>query len=233
MAVQKIACIGAGYVGAPTSAVLAYKCPHLSVTVLDICEERIARFNSSMNLPIYEPGLAEVLNMCRRRGNLSFSTDLAKHIEDADVIFVCVNTPTKVRGIGAGSACDLMNWENAGRAIAKFAKKGHKIIVEKSTVPLRAAEALAGVITANIRPGVTFDVLSNPEFLAEGSAITDLISPDRVLIGGQSKRSQEVLAAIYSQWVSEERILLMDVWSSELSKLGKTTHQLLYLYNSC
>jgi UDPglucose 6-dehydrogenase len=221
---NKICCIGAGYVGGPTMATIALKCPHIQVTIVDLNEKRIADWNSD-NLPIYEPGLNEVVKQCRGK-NLFFSTDVKKGIEDADIIFASVNTPTKTKGVGAGRAADLRFIELVGRTIAEHANRS-KIIIEKSTVPVRTAAALGRVLAANEGSsgsiGKRFWILSNPEFLAEGTAMKDLDSPDRVLIGGgqspEGKDSIEVLVNVYANWVPRERILTTNLWSSELSKL--------------
>eukprot|EP00922_Rhytidocystis_sp_ex-Travisia-forbesii_P018149 GHVS01027016.1.p1 GENE.GHVS01027016.1~~GHVS01027016.1.p1 ORF type:complete len:536 (+),score=77.27 GHVS01027016.1:352-1959(+) len=218
---DKVACIGAGYVGGPTMAMIAAMCPDLQVYVLDISESRIAAWNSA-NLPIYEPGLDEIVQRCRGR-NLHFTTNVAQGIRDCDIIFVSVNTPTKKIGLGAGAAADLYAWEMAGRAIADSAES-HKIIVEKSTVPVRTAEALAQVLEANEKNNVKFSILSNPEFMAEGSAMSDLATPERVLIGGAEHTpigdfSIGVLVDIYARWVARENIITTNLWSSELSKL--------------
>jgi UDPglucose 6-dehydrogenase len=216
---MNICCIGAGYVGGPTMAVIAAKCPHVNVTVVDVNEGRIAAWNSD-NLPIYEPGLDEVVRAARGR-NLTFSADVDGGIRAADIIFVSVNTPTKTYGVGAGSAADLRYWELSARRIADVAN-GDKIVVEKSTLPVRTAESLRRVLNSNAS-GHRFEVLSNPEFLAEGTAIADLERPDRVLIGGDDsesgRRAIEALVGIYANWVPRERILTTNVWSSELSKL--------------
>jgi UDPglucose 6-dehydrogenase len=222
MKVTNICCIGAGYVGGPTMAVLAQKCPHIKVTVVDLNKQRIADWNDKdlNKLPIYEPGLADVVVEARNR-NLFFSTDVDKAIEEAQMIFISVNTPTKTFGIGKGMAADLKYIELCARQIAKVSKDD-KIIVEKSTLPVRTAEALKTIldVTGN---GVKFQVLSNPEFLAEGTAVTDLHAPDRVLIGGgEDAEGQEAIAAlveVYNNWVPIENILTTRVWSSELSKL--------------
>ncbi|KIZ01490.1 UDPglucose 6-dehydrogenase [Monoraphidium neglectum] len=221
MTTYKIACIGAGYVGGPTMSMIAYKCPDIEVVVLDINEERIKAWNSD-KLPIYEPGLEEVVNAVRGK-NLFFSTDTTKHLGEADMIFVSVNTPTKTSGIGAGRAADLTYWEGAARMIASVSKSS-KIVVEKSTVPVKTAEAISKVLQRNCSdPGVNFEILSNPEFLAEGTAMDDLRMPDRVLIGGQETPSGqaalEKLKWVYAHWIPEERILLANLWSAELAKL--------------
>jgi len=221
---NKICCIGAGYVGGPTMATIAKKCPHLQVTIVDLNEKRIAEWNSD-TLPIYEPGLSEIVKECRGR-NLFFSTDVQGGIKDADIIFASVNTPTKTKGVGAGRAADLRFIELVGRTIAEHSQSS-KIIIEKSTVPVRTAAALARVLSANERHsgsiGKRFWILSNPEFLAEGTAMKDLDAPDRVLIGGaQNPEGQcaiEVLVSVYANWVPREKILTTNLWSSELSKL--------------
>ncbi|KAI8819171.1 UDP-glucose/GDP-mannose dehydrogenase family, NAD binding domain-containing protein [Fimicolochytrium jonesii] len=219
--VTKICCIGAGYVGGPTCSVIAFKCPHIQVTIVDLNAERIAAWNSD-TLPIYEPGLDEIVRACRGR-NLFFSSDVDKGILEADLIFVSVNTPTKKSGIGAGLAADLAYVESATRRIARIATSS-KIVVEKSTVPCRTAESMRAILEANSRENIHFDILSNPEFLAEGTAIPDLLKPDRVLIGSlqseEGKRAQQALAAVYANWVPRANIITMGLWSSELSKLA-------------
>ena len=220
MAVTTVACIGAGYVGGPTMAVLAFKCPHIRCIVLDVNPAQIDRWNSD-NLPVYEPGLHSIVSQCRNR-NLFFSADLPTHLSQAQVIFIAVNTPPKVSGLGAGSACDLSYFESAARAISssmQSAYPGVKIIVEKSTVPVRTAQFLREVIQANVPADRPFEILSNPEFLAEGSAVEDLLSPDRILIGGENGDAIEVLASLYTHWVPRPRILTTNLYSSELSKL--------------
>ncbi|KAJ7971049.1 UDP-glucose 6-dehydrogenase family protein [Quillaja saponaria] len=198
----KICCIGAGYVGGPTMAVIALKCPNVEVAVVDISVSRIAAWNSEQ-LPIYEPGLDDVVKQCRGK-NLFFSTDVEKHVCEADIVFVSVNTPTKTQGLGAGKAADLTYWESAARMIADVSKSD-KIVVEKSTVPVKTAEAIEKILTHNSK-GIKFQILSNPEFLAEGTAIEDLFKPDRVLIGGrettEGQKAVQSLKAVYAQWVS-------------------------------
>jgi UDPglucose 6-dehydrogenase len=220
--ITKICCIGAGYVGGPTMSVIAKKCPGIQVTVVDLNEARIAAWNdeNTENIPVYEPGLAEVVAEARGR-NLFFSTDVDKAIDEADMIFISVNTPTKTYGSGKGMGADLKYIELCARQIARVAKTD-KIVVEKSTLPVRTAEALKDILL-NTGNGVKFQVLSNPEFLAEGTAIEDLLAPDRVLIGGdQTEEGLEAINAlvdIYANWIPRERILTTNVWSSELSKL--------------
>ncbi|KAL8797490.1 MAG: hypothetical protein Q9195_000306 [Heterodermia aff. obscurata] len=251
--VRKITCLGSGFVGGPTSAVTAYK-SNVEVTVVDINEQRIKAWKSEQ-LPIYEPGLQEIVYAARdgvttafdddtaesllecngylhpgipsaklsARGKLSFSTDIEKAIEEADLIFVCVNTPTKSTGVGKGAAADLGFVESATRTIARVAKTD-KIVVEKSTVPCKTAESIRAILSENARPGVRFNVLSNPEFLAEGTAIRDLLHPDRVIIGSmptaEGYSAAASLVEVYSQWVPKERIITMNLWSSELCKLA-------------
>lgn len=215
----KICCMGAGYVGGPTMATIAARCPSVKVTVVDLSEERIAQWNSD-DLPIYEPGLFELVKSCRGR-NLFFSTAIEDNIREADIIFVAVNTPTKTHGIGAGRASNIKNCELCARTIAKVSS-GNKIVVEKSTVPVRTAHAIAEVLSST-DSGASFQVLSNPEFLAEGTAVKDLAEPSRVLIGSQQSeaglKAAATLASIYAQWVAPERIITTNLWSSELSKL--------------
>lgn len=214
-----ICCLGAGYVGGPTMAMIAAKCPDICVTVTDPNDKRIAAWNSDA-LPVYEPGLQQVVESARGR-NLFFSTDVRKAIREADIIFVSVGTPTKTYGVGAGRAADLKYIESAARMIAEESV-GPKIIVEKSTIPVKTAEAMLTILRSNSKSG-TFQVLSNPEFLAEGTAIEDLENPDRVLIGGEQTpeglAAIEKVAAIYARWIPREKILATNLWSSELSKL--------------
>ena len=225
MTIRRICCIGAGYVGGPTMAVIADRCPDVQVTVVDLNDQRIAAWNDADlgRLPVYEPGLDAVVGRARGR-NLFFSTDVDGAIGEADMVFISVNTPTKVKGLGAGQASDLRWVEACARQVAKAAT-GHTIVVEKSTLPVRTAEAIKTILeAAQDPPGNgdvprTFSVLSNPEFLAEGTAIRDLETPDRVLIGGEDERSIQSLAAVYGQWVPDDRILRTNLWSSELSKL--------------
>lgn len=216
---MKICCIGAGYVGGPTMAMIALKAPKIEVRVVDMNERRIAAWNSD-TLPIYEPGLDEVVKQTRGK-NLHFSTDVLGGIKAADIIFVAVNTPTKSYGVGAGRAADLRFIESVARTIAENAN-GPKVIVEKSTIPVKTAETIKDILQAN-SGGHKFEVLSNPEFLAEGTAIADLVAPDRVLIGGERTPSGEaaiaMLAEVYAHWVPRERIITTNLWSSELSKL--------------
>jgi len=222
MKVKNICCIGAGYVGGPTMAVIAQKCPDINVTVVDINEQRISDWNDADldQLPIYEPGLKEVVNEARGR-NLFFSTDVDAAIDAADMIFISVNTPTKTYGKGKNMAADLKFVELCARQIARVAKSD-KIVVEKSTLPVRTAQAIKSVLSETGN-GVEFQILSNPEFLAEGTAITDLLNPDRILIGGETsekgKEAIDALVEVYANWVSNDNILTTNVWSSELSKL--------------
>nr|CAD7202841.1 unnamed protein product [Timema douglasi] len=264
MVIKKICCIGAGYVGGPTCSVMAMKCPHITVTVVDKSAERIAQWNSD-KLPIYEvraawrqypscsgqrlnpglvklrsppvidlklathvPGLDDVVQECRGR-NLFFSTNIKKGINEADLIFISVNTPTKTLGHGRGRAADLKYVEGAARMIAEMSTSS-KIVVEKSTVPVKAAESIMTILRANHKPGVSYQVqqgarpiLSNPEFLAEGTAIDDLLNADRVLIGGEDtpegQAAIEELSWVYGHWINRRNIITMNTWSSELSKL--------------
>eukprot|EP01059_Diplonema_ambulator_P009915 TRINITY_DN198_c0_g1_i1.p1 TRINITY_DN198_c0_g1~~TRINITY_DN198_c0_g1_i1.p1 ORF type:complete len:472 (+),score=256.57 TRINITY_DN198_c0_g1_i1:82-1497(+) len=215
-----ILCVGAGYVGGPTMAVIAANCPHIKVTVYDLNQERIDAWNSD-HLPIYEPGLDEVVKSVRGK-NLFFTTE--EQYKEADIIFISVNTPTKMYGMGKGRAADLKFIELAARRISEVVKTGSKIIVEKSTVPVRCSVALKKILGAcSSDSEAKFQILSNPEFLAEGTAIADLMKPDRVLIGGDKNEAGqaavEKLASVYKNWVPAERIITTNLWSSELSKL--------------
>ncbi|MHC4270102.1 MAG: nucleotide sugar dehydrogenase [Planctomycetota bacterium] len=216
---KTILCIGAGYVGGPTMAMIALKNPGYKVIVVDINSERIKAWNSD-NLPIFEPGLLEIIQKVRDK-NLFFSTDVENGIREAYIIFVSVNTPTKTFGYGAGYAADLQYWEKTARQILKMSDS-NKIILEKSTLPVRTAEAMERILNSNDK-GISFDVLSNPEFLAEGTAIKDLENPDRVLIGSRETesglRARDEIVQLYSSWVDKEKILTSNVWSTELSKL--------------
>lgn len=220
--ITNICCIGAGYVGGPTMAVIAAKCPHIKVTIVDLNAARIAAWNDENldNLPVYEPGLDKIVAEARGR-NLFFSTEVDKAIDEAEMIFISVNTPTKTYGLGKGKAADLKYIELCARQIASIAKND-KIVVEKSTLPVRTAEAVRSILD-NTGNGVKFQILSNPEFLAEGTAVEDLLSPDRVLIGGDTDEEGaaaiNALVDVYANWIPKERILTTNVWSSELSKL--------------
>ncbi len=217
---KTILCIGAGYVGGPTMAVIAAHCPEYKVIVADIDGKRIAGWQSE-NPPIYEPGLKEVVDSAKGR-NLFFTTDIAGSIKEADLIFVSVNTPTKSFGAGAGKAADLQYWEKTARDIIEHAQSD-KIVIEKSTLPVRTAAAMYRILSSNTK-GLHFDVISNPEFMAEGTAIDDLNNPDRVLIGcmqnEQGLKAIQAIVDIYRHWVPEEKIITTNLWSSELSKLA-------------
>ncbi len=216
---KTIACIGAGYVGGPTMAVIAMKCPQYKVHVVDVSEARIKAWQTD-NLPIYEPGLLEVVQAARGR-NLFFSTDIRGAIREAEVIFVSVNTPTKTFGEGAGKAADLQYWEKVAREILRESQSS-KIVIEKSTLPVKTAQTMENILNANSRK-IHFEVISNPEFLAEGTAVKDLLEPDRVLIGSRETpeglRARQDVVDIYANWVPRDRILTANVWSAELSKL--------------
>lgn len=222
MEITNICCIGAGYVGGPTMAVIAHKCPDIKVTIVDLNAARIAAWNDEdlSKLPVYEPGLDQVVASARGR-NLFFSTDIEKAIDEAQMIFISVNTPTKTYGVGKGKAADLKYIELCARQIAAVSKD-NKIVVEKSTLPVRTAEAIKNILD-NTGNGVEFQILSNPEFLAEGTAVEDLLNPDRVLIGGGTdaagQKAMNALADVYANWISRDKILTTNVWSSELSKL--------------
>ncbi len=225
--VRNICCIGAGYVGGPTMSVIASNCPDLKVNVVDINLKRIEAWNSNdfSQLPIFEPGLEEIIKKCRGK-NLFFSNKVDECIANADVIFISVNTPTKTKGIGAGFASDLKWIESSARQIAKFAKS-HTIVVEKSTLPVKTAETIKFILNSSEQnydfskdyDKKTFSIVSNPEFLAEGTAINDLQNPDRVLIGGEDEYSINLISDIYKNWVHQDKIITTNLWSAELSKL--------------
>ena len=222
MQVNNICCIGAGYVGGPSMAVIAQKNPDIKVTVVDANLKKIRAWNGPLDkLPVYEPGLSNILEKTRGK-NLFFSNDISKAINEAQLIFMAVNTPTKIEGEGAGMAADLENIVACAKDIAKYSDSD-KIVVEKSTVPIRTAEKIKEILNSS-KSNVKFEILSNPEFLAEGTAIEDMFSPDRVLIGGDETESGskavQVLVKIYSNWVSNDKIYTTNVWSSELSKLA-------------
>ncbi|HPC86064.1 MAG TPA: nucleotide sugar dehydrogenase [Smithellaceae bacterium] len=216
---KKILGIGAGYVGGPSMVMIASKCPDYRVTVVDVNPERIAAWNSD-RLPVYEPGLDAIVKKTRGR-NLFFSTDVEAQIQDNDIIFVCVNTPTKTFGAGAGMAADLQYWEKTARQILENAKSP-KIVIEKSTLPIKTAQAMERILSSGNKK-ITFDVLSNPEFMAEGTAVSDLENPDRVLIGSRETKSglaaRAQLVEIYTRWLPREKIITSNIWSAELSKL--------------
>ena len=222
--IKNVCCIGAGYVGGPTMSVFADKCKDIVFNVVDVNEERITAWNNNdlTKLPIFEPGLDEVVKRCRGK-NLFFSTEVHRCISEADLVFISVNTPTKTKGIGAGKASDLKWVESSARQISKYAK-GHTIVVEKITLPVRTGEVIRDILesyqsASSSENNPTFDILSNPEFLAEGTAINDLEHPDRVLIGGSNQNAIQVLHELYKRWVPEEKIIHTNLWSSELAKL--------------
>ena len=222
MLIKNICCIGAGYVGGPTMAVIALKCPDIKVTVVDVNSNKIKSWNGPLDqLPVYEPGLAEVVEKSRGK-NLFFSNDIPKAIKAAEMIFMAVNTPTKTDGKGAGMAADLKHIESCAKDIARYSTT-NKIVVEKSTLPVRTAEKIKEILEEN-KNEIHFEILSNPEFLAEGTAIQDLFKSDRVLIGGdESQSGQDAIRAlvdIYKNWIPAEKILTTNVWSSELAKLA-------------
>ena len=224
---KNICCIGAGYVGGPTMSVIAYNCPDWQINVVDINADRINSWNNQdlTKLPVFEPGLEKIIKKCRGI-NLFFSTNIKENIAKADIVFISVNTPTKTRGVGAGYASDLKWIESSARQIAKYSK-GHTIVVEKSTLPVKTAETIKTILNSseqNVRTDLgenkkTFSIVSNPEFLAEGTAINDLQNPDRVLIGGEDSNSINLISDIYKYWVDPEKIISTNLWSSELSKL--------------
>lgn len=233
-AVHNICCIGAGYVGGPTCAVIAQQCPDINVHIVDLSEDRIRQWNNGPPLPIHEPGLDECILQTRNR-NLFFSTNVHQAIQEADLVFISVNTPTKSTGRGAGQGSDLSFVESAARAIVEAcnsitanddSRSVIKIIVEKSTVPCGTNDALRSIFKSNLDPKcpVQLEILSNPEFLAEGTAMKDLIAPDRILIGSletdSGRWARDQLAAVYSRWIPKERIVLSNIWSSEMSKLA-------------
>ncbi|KQC13565.1 MAG: UDP-glucose 6-dehydrogenase [Desulfuromonas sp. SDB] len=216
---KNILCIGAGYVGGPTMAVIAAKCPEYKITVVDINEQKINDWNSG-NIPIFEPGLEEIVNQVKNK-NLFFSTNIEKGIEQADIIFVSVNTPTKTFGEGAGKTADLQYWEKTARSILQ-ASRNDKVVVEKSTLPVKTAEAMERILNSG-DDNINFQVVSNPEFLAEGTAIQDLLNPDRVLIGSRETpegiKARKQIVEIYRHWIPVHKIITSNIWSSELSKL--------------
>tara|TARA_B100000900_G_C20588942_1_gene720833 strand:+ start:108 stop:1562 length:1455 start_codon:yes stop_codon:yes gene_type:complete len=220
--IKNICCIGAGYVGGPTMAVIALKCPDIKITVVDVSDDKINLWNSEdlNNLPIYEPGLDEIISQTRDR-NLFFSTDIDTAINEAQMIFIAVNTPTKQYGIGKGMAADLKYVEQSARKIAEIATT-NKIVVEKSTLPVRTAEAIQAIFKSTNKKN-SFEVISNPEFLAEGTAIKDLFKSDRVIIGGDptpsGNKAVDILVGIYSRWIDKDKIITTNIWSSELTKL--------------
>ena len=220
--INKICCLGAGYVGGPTMAVMADRCRNIKITVADLNKSKIDLWNSNdlSKIPVFEPGLTSLIKKNRGK-NLFFSYNINQSIYEADLIFISVNTPTKTTGLGAGFASDLRWVEACTRNIANYAE-GHTIVVEKSTVPVKTAEVIKTILDANQNgnSNKSFSILSNPEFLAEGTAIEDLENPDRVLIGGEDKKAIEELSSLYENWVEKSKIIKTNVWSSELSKLA-------------
>ena len=199
-------------------AVMAQQCKDLKIEIVDLEQKKISLWNDKNleNLPVFEPGLSEIVNECRDK-NLFFSTNVKEAIESSDMIFIAVNTPTKSSGIGAGEASDLRFVESCARDIALYAK-GNTIVVEKSTIPVKTADIINEILNS-FPNDKEFQILSNPEFLSEGTAIKDLLNPNRVLIGGNNKNAVDALAGIYKNWIKEENIIKTNVWSSELSKL--------------
>ena len=222
-----ICCIGAGYVGGPTMSVIALNCPDWQVNLVDLNEERIKAWNNKdlSKLPVFEPGLEKIVKKCRGR-NLFFSTKIEENIAKADIVFISVNTPTKKKGLGAGYASDLKWIESSARQIAKFSKN-HTVVIEKSTLPVKTAETIKAILnsseqnndSAKDEKKQTYSIISNPEFLAEGSAIDDLQNPDRVLIGGDDDDSINLISDLYKNWIDPSKIITTNLWSSELSKL--------------
>jgi len=216
---KNILCIGAGYVGGPTMAMMAAKCPKYKITVVDISIEKIKAWQTD-ELPIFEPGLLKVVQSCRNK-NLFFSTDIDKGIKEAEIIFISVNTPTKTFGEGAGKSSDLQYWEKTARDILRVSKSD-KIIVERSTLPVKTAIAMERILSTNDK-GIKFEVVSNPEFLAEGTAMKDLENPDRVLIGSKETetglKARKEIVEIYANWIPRERLITSNLMSAELSKL--------------
>ena len=222
MKISNICCIGAGFVGGPTMSVIALHCPEVKITVVDINKDKIKQWNGNVDkLPVFEPGLSEIVSKVRNV-NLFFTSDIEEAIKNAEMIFLAVNTPTKSSGEGKGYAADLKHIENAAKLIAEISTND-KIVIEKSTLPVRTAERLKEIINLNKKENINFEIISNPEFLAEGTAINDLFKSDRVLIGGEntSKGNEAVsaLVDIYKKWIPIDKILTTNVWSSELSKL--------------
>ena len=223
MKIKNICCIGAGFVGGPTMAVIAIQCPEVKIHVVDHNKEKIKLWNHANldKLPVYEPGLKEIIAKTRNK-NLFFSSDVEKFIIESEMIFLAVNTPTKQSGEGKGMAADLTNIEKCAKTISEVANQD-KIIIEKSTLPVRTAEKLKQILNSK-NNDIKFEILSNPEFLAEGTAIKDLYKSDRVLIGSEdtesAKKAVEKLCEIYERWIPKEKILLTNIWSSELSKLA-------------
>ncbi len=221
--IKNICCIGAGYVGGPSMSMIALNNPSIKVNVVDLNIKRIDEWNDNNldKLPIYEPGLKEIIKLCRNK-NLFFKTSVEESIAEADMIFICVNTPTKTKGIGAGQASDLIWVEASARQIAKHARS-NVIVIEKSTIPVKTALTIKTILNCSDAESnlneKRFYVLSNPEFLSEGTAINDLKNPDRILIGGDDEKSIEALEDIYKTWVPKKKIIRTNLWSSELSKL--------------
>lgn len=223
MKIKNICCIGAGYVGGPTMAVIAEKCPDINITLVDSNPDKISAWNGDLdNLPVYEPGLKEIVKKVRGK-NLFFSNEIDKNINNSEMIFIAVNTPTKTKGEGAGMAADLKYVISCAKQIAK-SSRSNKIVVEKSTLPVRTAEKIKDILSTHGRKGINFEILSNPEFLAEGTAISDLYKSDRVLIGGDETKTGKIavnhLISIYEKWIPKSKILTTNVWSSELAKLA-------------
>jgi len=204
---MKLTVVGAGYVGLVTGACFAEI--GNEIICVDIDESKIIKLNEGI-IPIYEPGLEELLLKNKKQGRIRFSTDLNRAIKDSDVVFICVGTPPKRNG-----EADLSHVESVAMAIAEV-MDSYKLIVEKSTVPVETGERVANTIKDYNSHKADFDVVSNPEFLREGSAVGDFMHPDRIVIGCESERAKQIMENLYSPLKS--RIIFTDIKSAEIIK---------------
>ena len=204
---MKIGVIGTGYVGLVTAVGLAELGQNVIGT--DKITEKIERISSGI-VPIYEPGLEELLKTNLKKGNLSFSTDLNKTIQSCDVIFVCVGTPQREDG-----SADMSQIEEVSRMIAENLNS-YKLVVEKSTVPVKTSMWIKRTISLYKKNEITFDVASNPEFLREGTAVSDFLSPDRIIIGVETDKARDIMVEIYQKF--KDRLIITNIDTAELIK---------------
>lgn len=204
---MKIGVIGTGYVGLVTAACLA-DLGH-EVIGTDVVKEKIDKASQGIS-PIYEPGLEELMRKNLNKGNLAFVHDLNETIRSSDVLFVCVNTPQRENG-----STDMTYVEGVSRRIAENLNT-YKLVVEKSTVPVRTSMWIKRAITLHRKKDVEFDVASNPEFLQEGSAVSDFLNPDRIIIGVETERAKEIMEKIYKKY--QDKILMTNIDTAELIK---------------
>ena len=205
---MKVSVIGTGYVGLVTGTCLAES--GNNVICMDVDLKKIEMLNSGV-IPIYEPGLEELIKRNASQGRLSFTTDMVKAVRSSELIFIAVGTPP-----GEDGSADLKYVLGAAREIGKH-MNNYKIVINKSTVPVGTGDKVKAAITSQTKH--KFDVVSNPEFLKEGAAVEDFMKPDRVVIGANSAKAREIMLDLYSPFVRKgDRILMMDIKSAEMTK---------------